>query len=83
MSLNISDNAIRDLPVSIGYCAGLAQIGQGLNIDRNPLKDAEMPTQYRIGADRLYMYLEKRMFLIGSPQLPVCCGVRACGLLDG
>lgn len=71
VSLNVSDNALKDLPISIGYCASLAQIGQGVNIDRNPLTDQEMPQQYRIGADRLYMYLEKRMFIVGSPQLPV------------
>ncbi len=48
----------------------MAQIGQGLNIDRNPLTDPELQQQFRIGADRLYMYLEKRMFIEGSPRLP-------------
>lgn len=60
----------RAFPLSIGYCASLAQIGQGLNIDRNPLTDPELLQQFRIGADRLYMYLEKRMFIEGSPKLP-------------
>lgn len=70
VNLNVADNGIREFPISIGYCASLAQIGQGLNIDRNPLKDPELQAQFRIGADRLYMYLEKRMFIEGSPQLP-------------
>jgi Leucine-rich repeat (LRR) protein len=70
VNLNVSDNSIHEFPVSIGYCASLAQIGQGLNIDRNPLKDPELQQQFRVGADRLYMYLEKRMFIEGSPKLP-------------
>ena len=70
VNLNVSDNVIREFPLSIGFCASLAQIGQGLNIDRNPLTDPELQQQFRIGADRLYMYLEKRMFIEGSPRLP-------------
>jgi hypothetical protein len=70
VNLNVSDNSIKSFPLSIGYCASLAQIGQGLNIDRNPLTDPELQQQFRIGADRLYMYLEKRMFIEGSPKLP-------------
>ena len=61
VNINIADNNITQLPASLGYCVGLKQIGQGLNIERNPLRDPELEKQYKIGADRLFIYLERML----------------------
>lgn len=59
--LNLSDNNLRDLPLSMGYCIGLGKIGAGINIDRNPIKSSDMLKKWKIGTDHLCDYLEKRM----------------------
>eukprot|EP01116_Phalansterium_solitarium_P002113 TRINITY_DN11963_c0_g1_i1.p1 TRINITY_DN11963_c0_g1~~TRINITY_DN11963_c0_g1_i1.p1 ORF type:complete len:355 (-),score=124.12 TRINITY_DN11963_c0_g1_i1:29-1093(-) len=58
--LNLSDNLLTDLPVSIGLCQGLGQIGSGINLDRNPIQDSSMLKKWKIGTDHLLDYLEKR-----------------------
>lgn len=32
--LNLSDNKLVDLPLSMGFCIGLAKFGAGINLDR-------------------------------------------------
>jgi hypothetical protein len=76
ITLNLQDNMIQDLPVTIGLCAGLGQIGYGINISRNPITDKEMMEKYDIGPDHLLDYLMKRLAMTGTttsslPQLPM------------
>jgi Leucine-rich repeat (LRR) protein len=47
--LNIADNKLTDLPLSLGYCNGLSKFGAGINMERNPIQDTEMIRKYRIG----------------------------------
>ncbi len=47
----------------MGYCVGLAKIGQGFNLLGNPLQDYEMIDALTIGTDHLVRYLEERMKL--------------------
>ena len=59
--LNLSDNKLTDLPPSLGDCYGLAKLGAGINIERNPISDPEMVRKYQIGTDHLVDYLEKKL----------------------
>lgn len=59
--MNLSDNQISDVPVSLGYCISLGKIGSGILLDRNPIKSEEMIQHYRLGADRLLFFLEERL----------------------
>lgn len=38
--LNVSDNELKDLPLSLGRCLGLSKLGAGINLDRNPIESA-------------------------------------------
>lgn len=68
--LNVADNQLKDLPLSIGMCRGLGRLGAGINISRNPLKDQILFEKFNVGPDHLCDYLEKRMIQVGQPTLP-------------
>jgi Leucine-rich repeat (LRR) protein len=59
--LNLSDNKLTDVPVSLGYCISLGRIGSGISLDRNPIASVEMLQCHRLGADRLLFFLEERL----------------------
>ncbi len=61
VQLNLSDNKLAELPISLGLCIGLAKLGAGMLIDRNPIQDPEIWRKYKIGTDHLQDYLEKLM----------------------
>jgi hypothetical protein len=61
VTLSLSDNKLTDLPISLGNCIGLAKLGAGISIERNPIADPEMVRKYRIGTDHLQDYLEKKL----------------------
>lgn len=67
--LNVSDNKLTDLPLTLGHCNGLAKFGAGINLERNPIQNQEMLRKYRIGPDHMYDFLEKRMLSKFSPFL--------------
>jgi len=68
VTLNLSDNQLHDLPLSLGYCYGLAKFGAGINLERNPIEDQEMIKKFRIGPDHMVDFLEKRMQIKGVPK---------------
>eukprot|EP01112_Ceratiomyxa_fruticulosa_P021984 TRINITY_DN7930_c0_g1_i1.p1 TRINITY_DN7930_c0_g1~~TRINITY_DN7930_c0_g1_i1.p1 ORF type:complete len:619 (-),score=165.17 TRINITY_DN7930_c0_g1_i1:9-1865(-) len=68
--LNLMDNQLGDLPLSLGYCIGLGKLGAGISIARNPIQSEEMIAKYQIGTDHLLDYLEKRMAVLGAPEIP-------------
>jgi len=72
VSLNVQDNKLTDLPVTIGLCSCLGQIGYGINLARNPITDQRMLEEYRVGADHLMDYLEKRYAMNNNPMVPPC-----------
>ena len=59
--LNLSDNKLSDLPVSLGLCYGLAKLGAGIQVERNLIQDQTLLQKYKIGTDHLQDYLEKKM----------------------
>lgn len=78
VTLNVSGNAsLKDVPLSMGLCEGLAQIGLGLNLSHCAIEDREMMKQFTIGADRLYEYLERRMMASGFDQRATMSGFPA------
>lgn len=54
---------LNSLSPKSGKCVGLGRIGQGITIDRNPIQSQEIWNKYKIGADHLMDYLEKRLVL--------------------
>jgi hypothetical protein len=56
--LNVSDNFLKDLPLSIGLCEGLGSRTAGIKIDSNPIKDKSLKMKYEKGPDHLYDFLE-------------------------
>lgn len=58
VSLNLSDNKLTDLPLSVGACVHMDSV----ILDRNPIKDQELLRKYAIGTDHLMDYLGKRLF---------------------
>jgi len=58
VSLNLSDNKITDLPLSMGNCTHLDTV----LLERNPIKDKELLRKYEIGTDHLIDYLSKKYF---------------------
>jgi C2 domain/Leucine rich repeat/Leucine Rich repeats (2 copies) len=67
--LNLADNQLTDLPVSMGHCRGLSKFGAGCNIERNQIADATMLQKFKVGPDHLVDYLEKRMAVMGEPNM--------------
>lgn len=69
--LDLNSNKLTDLPLSIGFCRGLNQVGNGINIRDNPIgtflrkeltkESKEMMERMDIGSDQLMDFLEKRM----------------------
>jgi hypothetical protein len=59
--LNVSENRLRDLPVSLGYCEGLGNRSGGVFIDGNPINNQDMLKKAQWGRDHLADYLEKRV----------------------
>jgi len=64
VSLNLCDNRLTDLPLSVGACVNLDQV----LLDRNPIKDQELLRKYAIGTDHLMDYLGKRLFAFTQDQ---------------
>jgi Leucine-rich repeat (LRR) protein len=60
-TLNISNNSITDLPISMGRCASLGDLGAGVQLDGNPIGNAQLLKARSIGPDHLMFFLEKRM----------------------
>jgi hypothetical protein len=58
VSLNLCDNKLTDLPLSVGACVHMDSV----ILDRNPIKDQELLRKYAIGTDHLMDYLGKRLF---------------------
>jgi Leucine-rich repeat (LRR) protein len=52
-NLNLADNELTNLPMSIGLCQGLDRLGAGFNIDRNPIGDEKMLKRFAVGTDHL------------------------------
>ncbi len=73
-SMNVSSNNLTDLPLSSGLLEGCVELGLGISINQNPIKDAEMVKQGNVGADRLINYLERRMMMGGFNQRAVMQG---------
>jgi len=69
VTLNIADNKLEDLPLSMGFCIGLSKFGAGINLERNQIRDSEMIKKYQIGPDHMVDFLEKRMLMQGEPKL--------------
>jgi len=69
VQLYLADNKLTDLPISLGLCIGLAKLGAGMSIDRNPMKDPELFRKYKIGTDHLQDYLEKKMMITDGFKL--------------
>jgi len=68
--LQLSDNQLTDLPLSMGRCAGLGNLGAGINLDRNPITNEAMLAKAAIGTDHLAAFLADRYSSVGSPDLP-------------
>jgi hypothetical protein len=68
--LNVMFNQLQDLPMSIGYCVGLAKLGSGITIAQNPITNEAMLEKYQLGTDHLYDYLEKRLMDHGDYEMP-------------
>jgi hypothetical protein len=68
--LQLSDNQLSDLPLSMGMCAGLGNLGAGINIDRNPMTNEALVAKAAIGTDHLAAFLADRYSSVGSPALP-------------
>lgn len=60
-TLNLSNCAIADLPISMGRCAALGDLGAGVQLDGNPIANAQLLKARSIGPDHLMFFLEKRM----------------------
>lgn len=60
-NLNLADNELTNLPMSIGLCQGLDRLGAGFNIDRNPITDEKMLKRFAVGTDHLCQYLANRL----------------------
>ena len=67
--LNISENTLRDLPVSLGYCEGLGNINGGIFLDGNPISNQALLDKSTLGRDHLFDYLEKRLANFNTPKL--------------
>jgi hypothetical protein len=64
VSLNLADNQLTDLPLSMGACVHM----DSCLLERNPIKDQELLRKYNIGTDHLNDYLAKRLFAFTQDQ---------------
>ena len=60
-NLNVSDNKLEDLPLSIGYCKDLAKPQAKLNIDKNKIKSEKLQKKWETEPQNLMEYLMKRL----------------------
>jgi len=64
VALNLCDNKLTDLPLTMGNCQHLEQI----LIDRNHFRDQELLRRYGLGSDHLKDFLSKRLFAYTQEQ---------------
>lgn len=60
-TLNLSENQLTELPMSMGRCQALGELGAGVQLDGNPIANAQLLKARAIGPDHLMFFLEKRM----------------------
>ncbi len=60
-TLNLANNQLTELPLSMGRCQALGELGAGVQLDGNPIANAQLLKARAIGPDHLMFFLEKRM----------------------
>ena len=69
VSLNLCDNQLRDLPVSMGYCTGI----ENFHIERNPIESQEVSVCVWYCVALFVFFFSKSIFISLICRFAPCC----------